>query len=69
MFRASITNIGAPNLSLCGYSINSHEDRRLIIDRQRKGWSSKMFDPTDKVLKQSVYDSNRFRGGIIIWEH
>lgn len=44
-------------VTLCGYSSDSREDMRLIIDRQRNGWSSKMFAPTDKVLKQGVYDS------------
>lgn len=44
-------------VTLCGYSSDSRDDMRLIIDRQRKGWSRKMFDPTDKVLKKSVYDS------------
>lgn len=48
---------GTEFVTLCGYSSDSRDDRRLIIDRQHKGWSSKMFDPTDKVLKQSVYDS------------
>lgn len=51
---------GSELVTLCGYSSNSREDMRLIIDRQRKGWSSKMFAPTDKVLKQSVYDSYWF---------
>jgi hypothetical protein len=48
---------GTEFVTLCGYSSDSYEDMRLIIDRQRKGWSSKMFAPTDKVLKQGVYDS------------
>lgn len=49
---------GGPEfVTLCGYSSDSRDDRRLIIDRQRKGWSRRMFDPTDKVLKQSVYNS------------
>ena len=42
------------------YSSDSREDMGLIIDRQRKGRSRKMFAPTDKVLKQSVYDSYRY---------
>ena len=48
---------GPELVTLCGCSSDSRNDMRLIIDRQRKGWSSKIFAPTDEVLKQSVYDS------------
>lgn len=48
---------GPEFVTLCGYSSDNREDMRVIIGRPFKGWSSKMFAPTDKVLKQSVYDS------------
>lgn len=50
-------NWGPELVTLCGYSSDSRDDMNLIIGRLFKGWSSKMFSPTDKVLKQSAYDS------------
>jgi hypothetical protein len=48
---------GGPEfVTLCGYSNANREDLAIIIGRQFKGWSHKMFSPTDKVLKKSVYD-------------
>lgn len=44
-------------VTLCGYSNSNREDLAIIVGRQFNGWSSKMFAPTDKVLKESVYDS------------
>ena len=57
MFRMIVTKVGGPEfVTLCGYSNANREDLAVIIGRQVKGWSHKMFNPTDKVLKKSVYD-------------
>ena len=47
---------GPEFVTLCGYSGNNRGNMKIIIGRQFKGWSGNMFSPTDKVLKESLYD-------------
>lgn len=47
---------GPEFVTLCGYSNDNSEDLKIIIGRKNKGWSSKVFNPVDKVLKKSIYD-------------
>lgn len=52
-----ISRVRGPEfVTLCGYSNANREDLAIIIGRQFRGWSHRMFSQTDKVLKKNVYD-------------
>ena len=50
------TQDGAEFVTLCGYSDLNRDELKYIIGREHIGWSHKMFEPEDKVLKKSTYD-------------